>query len=125
MYDTLIMLKPGATFATDDLHRIVSDVAKSGQAKVERSGGQIRLVADGGFIEIGSNDAPHVLQESDEIAKRFSIPCQGCSKRFEMTSEDPEMDLFNDYLMINEQLQSTGLFTIFDTQECKFLFGEG
>lgn len=32
------------------------------------------------------------------------------------------MELFNDYLLINERLHETGKFIIFDTQGCKLLF---
>jgi hypothetical protein len=63
-----------------------------------------------------------VVNESNEIAERFGVPSQGCRTRFEMSGNDPDMTLFNDYLLINERLQAMGNFVIFDMQECKLLF---
>jgi hypothetical protein len=41
-----------------------------------------------------------------------------------MTGDDPDRELFNDFLLINEHLQATGNFVIFDAQECKLLFDD-
>ena len=41
-----------------------------------------------------------------------------------MGGDDVEMTLFNDYLLINERLQKTGHFVIFDPQEGKLLYHE-
>ena len=106
----------------DDLHQIVSDVAASRGYVVERDVGHIRLVAGAASLVIGWSTAPHVVDESNEIAEQFAIPCAGCHTRLEMSGDDPDMELFNDYLLINERLQETGQAVIFDTQECKLLF---
>ena len=39
-----------------------------------------------------------------------------------MSGDDPNMELFNDYLLINESLKATGSVVIFDPQEEKLLF---
>ena len=39
-----------------------------------------------------------------------------------MNGEDADMDLFNDYLLVNERLDATGHFFVFDPTEGK-LFG--
>lgn len=122
MYNTLIMLKPGASFTVDELHALVVDVMKSGEAVVEREGSHVRVTAASGSLDIAWHNAAHVVEESDEIAERFGVPSHGCKSRFEMAGDDPDMELFNDYLLINERLQASGKFVIFDTQECKLLF---
>ena len=122
MYDTLIMLKPDAAFTVDELHALVVDVVKSGEAAVERKGSHVRVAARSGWLDIAWHNSGYVLEESNEIAERFSVPSQGCRARFEMAGDDPDMELFNDYLVINERLQATGKFVIFDTQERKLLF---
>lgn len=124
MYDTLIMLKPGSSFTADDLHRLLLDVTQSGAVSVEREGDRFRVFAGTGQLDIGRNDAAYVAEESTDIAEKFGIPSRGCHSRFEMTGDDPDMELFNDYLLINERLQATGKFVIFDTYECKLLFEE-
>lgn len=125
MYDTLIMLKPGSSFTVDDLHDLVVTAVAGGSECVERQADLIRVTAGSGWLKIGWNDAPHVLEESNEIAEQLSVPCRGCVIRFEMSGDDPEMDLFNVYLIINKNLQSTGCFVIFDAQEGKLLFDDG
>jgi hypothetical protein len=122
MYDTLIMLKPDASFTVDELHALVVDVMNSKAAAVEREGNHVRVTTGSGSLDIVWHNAGHVVEESNEIAERFGVPSQGCRARFEMAGDDPDMELFNDYLLINERLQDTGKFVIFDTQECKLLF---
>src|SRR5262245_24061317 len=122
MYDTLIMLKPDASFTVDELHAIVGDVMKTGAAAVEREGSLVNVTAGSGSLDIAWHNEAHVVEESNEIAERFGVPSQGCRARFEMAGDDPEMELFNNYLLINERLQETGKFVIFDAQECKLLF---
>jgi hypothetical protein len=122
MYDTLIMLKPDASFSVDEVHALVVDVMNSEAAAVEREGSRVRVTTGSGSLDIVWDDAGHVVEESNEIAERFGVPSQGCRARLEMAGDDPDMELFNDYLLINERLQATGKFVIFDTQECKLLF---
>ncbi len=122
MYDTLIMLKPDASFTPDGLYELVAGVVTSNEAQLSREGKGVRIAIGDSWIEIAWNPSGYVRVESDEIADRFSIPCRGCHRRFEMTGDDPTMDLFNDYLLINERLQATNDFVIFDSQECKLMF---
>lgn len=122
MYDTLIMLKPEASFTVDQLYALVMEVVASGEAIVERDVEAIRITTDSATLNIDWNDDAHVIEESHEIAAEFGVPSQGCPARFEMAGDDPDMDFFNDYLIINEKLQATGKFVIFDTQEGRLLF---
>ncbi|MEZ6142192.1 MAG: hypothetical protein R3B84_16650 [Zavarzinella sp.] len=125
MYDTLIMLKPSASFSVDEMLEVVQGVAATGDGSVERIGSTIRRVTSAGHIEIVPNSSGYVIEESNEIAERFDIPCHGCATRYEMSGEDADMELFNDYLIINERLQELGRFVIFDSQECKLMFDDG
>lgn len=122
MYDTLIMLKPGASFAVDELHALVVEVVDGGEAAVEREGGVIRIAAGDGVLTIEWDNAAHVVDESNEIAEQYGVPSRGCAARLVMSGDDPDMDLLNDYALINERLHATGKFVIFDTEECKLLF---
>jgi len=123
MYETIIMLKPEATFTVDELQTVVERVAQTGKRSVvQRKGSTVRVTQGKAILDICWNNSAHVLTESNEIAKRFGIPSQGCRGRFEMRADDPDMDLFNDYLIINEHLEETGKFVIFDIHERKLLF---
>jgi hypothetical protein len=122
MYDTLIMLKPNASFTIDELYTLVIEVMKTGSAAVERGDSWVRVTAGSGSIDIAWHNSAYVIEESNEIAGCFGVPSQGCRARFKMTGDDPGMELFNDYLLINKRLQATGKFVIFNTQEGKLLF---
>lgn len=122
MYETLIMLKPGTSFSVDEMNSLVVRVSQRGRTVVNRERSQIYIRSGSNLLNISWNNLPHVVEESDEIAERFNIPSQGCVARFEMYGDDADMELFNDYLIINEQLQATGKFVIFDSAECKLMF---
>ena len=122
MYDTLILLKPGAAFSVDEMLEVVQSMAATGGGSVTRKGSAVRLTTPAGHIEITLNSSSYVVEESNDIAERFDIPCRDCTTRYEMSGEDTDMELFNDYLIINERLQKLGRFVIFDPQECKLMF---
>ena len=122
MYDTLVMLKPGSTFTVEEMLEVVQKVAAGGVGSVTRTGSTIRLETAAGYFELTLNTSDYVIEESNEIAQQFGIACRDCASRFEMTGQDSDMELFNDYLIINERLQALGKFVIFDTQECKLMF---
>lgn len=122
MYESLIMLKRNTTFFLDDLEIMVREVAASSAGTIERRNTSIILKSADAFLQIDFNNAPHVIEESKEIAKNCNIACAECVSRFEMYGDDLEMELFNDYLLINERLNDTGKFFIFDQIEGK-LFG--
>jgi hypothetical protein len=122
VYETLAILKPTATFSLDDLERIVRDVAASGDAEVSRSGRTVRIVRGEAYLEISENSDDYVPEECNEIADQLSIPRQNFPKRYEFAAEDPDMELFNDYLLVAERLQKTGNFVIFDRNQGKLLF---
>lgn len=124
MYDTLARLKPGESFTVEDLHRLVVEVTRATSAAVERTNQLVSVTLKGGRLDIGWSNAAHVLEESNEIAEQFGAASRGCKGRFEMAGNDPAMELFNSYLLINERLQKTGKFVIFDTQECTFPFDD-
>jgi|GEM_PF-3040314 len=125
MYDTLIMLHPGTSFSVDEMLEVVQSVAATSDGSVELSGSTVRLATSAGHIDITPNSSDYVVEESNEIAERFDIPCRDCAARYEMSGEDAGMELFNDYLIINERLQTLGKFVIFDPQECKLMFEDG
>jgi len=119
MYETLIMLKPEASFSLDDLEQLVRKlVSKS----VERKASAVILSLDSSYLQIDYSNASHVIEESREMAERYSLNCQDCAERFEMHADDMDMDFFNDYLVINEHLEKTNKFIIFDPNQGK-LFG--
>jgi hypothetical protein len=122
MYETFAMLKPAAAFSLQDLERVVAEVANSGDATVSRSGKTLRMIIGDAVLEIAENSDGYVLEESNEIASRFAIACQNCRLRYEFAAEDPDMDLFNDYLLVAERLNKTGQFVIFDCNQSKLLF---
>lgn len=124
MYAILAMIKDGVRFSSDDLHDVLLDITRTGKASLTRNGNLFHLVSGDGTLDLAIANEPHVEIESNEIAESYSIPCQGSCSRIEMSGDDPDMELFNDFLLINERLQATGNFVIFDPQECKLFFDD-
>ena len=68
------------------------------------------------------NSDDYVPNECNEIADLLSIPRQNFPTRYEIAAEDPELELFNDYLLVAERLQMTKKFVKFDRNKGKLLF---
>jgi hypothetical protein len=119
MYETLIMIRPGEEFSLEDIERLVRDVISPGKAKVGRGTDCVFVESGDSYIWIGLNHDSYVIEESREIAREFGVDCAECASCFEMFGNDPDMGLFNYYLFINEDLEETGKFVVFDPIEGK------
>lgn len=124
MYQTIAMLKPGYAFSVADMHEFVKEVASSGSGNLSQSGNTSRLSLSANYLTIGFSDAPHVAVESKELADTDGLPCGQSTNRIEICGEDPDMDLFNDYLIIAEKLHGTGKFVVYDLVAGKLMFPE-
>jgi hypothetical protein len=123
MYEVLAMIKPGSAFTPDEMAAILQAACGRLGRDVRRQGSRFTITAEGAEICLELSEASHVVVESNEIAEKFGIPCAGCVARYEMSGDDPDMVLFDDYLLINEGLEETGRFVLFDPHECRLLFG--
>lgn len=123
MYDLLIMLKPGAKFSRDEMLSVAYSVAQSGTGTVGIWGDAIRIEDGAAYLQLEFSNEPHVAEESQEIAESFGIGCAGCTSRYEMSGNDPELDLMNDQILLCERLEETGRFILFDPA-AGTLFGE-
>ncbi len=114
MYETLIMLKPDQQFSMTEMEQLVQDVCSNGQAQVSLSGETLHVEDSGAVLMISFSDGDWVAEEAQELAQRKNLPTQGVTVRYEMNGRDEDMQLYNDYLLINERLDATGKFIIFD-----------
>ena len=114
MYETLMMIKPGGEFSMQAMAALVSEVCRSGDAQVKHDKGGIKVSLQNASLMINFSDEDWVAIESQEIAARFSLPVSGCRARFEMSGRDDDLLLYNEYLLINERLEDTGLFVVLD-----------
>jgi hypothetical protein len=119
VYETLLMLKPGQSFTPKEMAALVREVSAAGEGRFESQRGSCAIRAQDAYLQIDFADGVHIKQESGEIAAEFGIPCANCTVRYEMEGNDPDMQFFNDYLLINEKLYVTGKFVIFDQVEGK------
>lgn len=120
MYQSFALISPQSNFSWDALDREFR--RRLAGMRIVRSGTRLRL-GDGAWeLKFVLNNAPAVLQESQEIAQRFG---QGrpdrdviatCATRLEISGDaDPRMDHCNDYILATECLKAfTGVF-LFDT----------
>jgi hypothetical protein len=123
MYDVLMMIRPGTMFSRDEMLSVVTDVARSGTGAVRVVGDSIRIELGSAFLQVDFDHAPHVLEESREIAETLGIDCAASVARFVMFGDDPGMDLFNEHVLICERLEETGRFVLFDSAQ-ETLFGQ-
>jgi len=82
------------------------------------------MTAGEACLEIRENSDSYVPEECHEIADQLSLPCREFRTRYEIAGKDPDMELFNDYLLLAERLQKTGQFVVFDCNRGKLLFDD-
>lgn len=114
MYEALVMLKPGNTFSVDEMEALVKKVTA---ATVRRESDSVIVETESAGFDIDYNDEPYVVEESIEITGDSGIDCYASTVRFEVQGEDPEMELFNDYLLVMETLDKMDKFVIYDPTE--------
>lgn len=61
-----------------------------------------------------------MLEESNEIAEMFNIPCKGSRSRYEIEGEAQDDELFNDFIILTDMLVAKGL-VLFDSANGKQL----
>jgi hypothetical protein len=111
MYHAFGLLQPGSDFTLEEAERRLR--AKFSGYSVTRDGGLVAVAKDDWEITLGLNAAPHVIDESADLAERLAGVEDGadiaaCAQRVEVSSDtpDPMMDHFNDFLFVIEVLQS-------------------
>jgi hypothetical protein len=89
---------------------------------------QTLALSDGWEIRIGLNDEAHVIEESQEIVEEFGASrpdadrLATANRRFEVSTDpDPDMDRFNDYVLVLETLMSFEGAAAFDPQAGEFV----
>lgn len=82
------------------------------ELKVQHS---LKFSSSDGWLEFSYSDKNWVKEESDEIAKEYEVPCAGCVRRIEVNGNNKDMELFNDFLLGIEAVQSLGDAIAFDT----------
>jgi hypothetical protein len=118
MYEVMAMVKAGHSFSMAELEATLRKLAKAGDATVEKVDDQtLVLHLEEGVLEITRNADERVRLESDEIAEEFDMDCAGSSVRYETSGDDPDLELFNDFVILMEWLEATGHFAIFDPNE--------
>lgn len=117
MYEVIALFKPEMTVQLKDVVVIAEQVAAKGDARVAKNENSV-IIEDGeAQLILEFSDAPHVIEEANEIAELFDVPCQGCKSRVEMSGYDPDMVLINDYTMLIERLAKNENVILFDPVE--------
>jgi hypothetical protein len=111
MYSAFGLLTPDSDFTMAEAARRLS--AKFPSLAVEMKADTLVVSSAEWEIHLTLNKSPMVLEESRNIAEHIggaedAKDIAACDRRVELTSDipDPEMDHFNDYLLVIEVLQS-------------------
>jgi len=117
MYTTLAMLKPGATLAMREIAEIVEAACEIASHGLDENENGLMIRSEGCTLHVSLEHGDDVAIESDEIATRYALPCKGSNRRLSIwADDDPDMDLFNHWLILVEGLKKTGNFVLFDPE---------
>jgi hypothetical protein len=114
-YEAFILLPPNSAASLEQAEVRLLNFYKNNErsVKTQRYEKKLDLIIDGWICHIYLNRQPHVLAESKEMAETFAsdradkIAISGCDRRFEIICQpDPDLDYFNDYLFVLEELGS-------------------
>lgn len=120
MYETVIMVKAGRVFTYEEIDAIVHEVSGSDKRRLEVTSGSWIIHTGSNYLpylRIDHHVAPHIKEESQELARNFGLDCAHCVDRYEMEGNDPDTALFNDFLLITEKLHQTGKLIVFDAAQ--------
>jgi hypothetical protein len=111
MYQAYLLLEPSTDFTFDAAANRLAQ--KFPSFEVTRANNGLILSSEDWEISLRMNSGPEVVEESHRIAEHISGQDDGrdiasIDRRVEIASDvpDPEMDHFNDYLMVIETLQT-------------------
>jgi hypothetical protein len=130
MYESLVLVDPEAAVTAGQLASELRRFYAGAQdaPEIVQSGETVSLQWSDYMLEVGESHAPHVLEESAEIAAERAAAhpdkerIARCACRFEISGpEDPDMDHFNDYLFVGEALARLGRVYRFEQASGEFL----
>lgn len=111
MYHAYGLLTPDSDFTLAAAAKKL--VARFPGFEVAHNDRQIKLARDDWEMYLTLQEGPEVLEESIQIADHIGgadeeLGIAKCNRRVDVVTDvpDPEMDHFNDYLMVIEELQS-------------------
>jgi hypothetical protein len=127
-YRLLVMLADDTDFTLEEFEKRLKKNKPLSEAKVERDGDSIKITIDKFSFDIGVSSEPSVVEESAEIAAQFASDRKdkskiaACKRRIEFEShDDPNLDYFNDYLFVTEEIEAFKGVYIFDPQAGEFV----
>ena|SRR5215510_3775574 len=129
-YRTLALIPPDVQIVFSDVVRTVNKTfASESTTKITATANLITLYFnDRWSFYIEWDSGRNVLEESHEIAQRFSVSAEqaqriaSCDCRISTSADDdPNMDYFNDYIFVLETLESFEGVILFDPDTGLFI----
>jgi|SRR5947207_8870631 len=106
---------------------MVATLAQLTGVRVEQmSGSHVIVREDNWPIDVYLSEAPHVFDESRELAQRFATRPESariatCDRRIEVSYEpDPQMRYFNTWLLVTEKLSQLVHGIVYDLKSASF-----
>jgi hypothetical protein len=133
VYESLVLIDPEGSLGLEglaaELRRFYAkSSADQCPTEIKVTGSSLTLRWPYYRIDIHHSTAPHVLEESEEIADRWagSHPerdrISKCRERLEISGEDdPDMEYFNDCLFVGEAAERLTKVFRFDQASAEFL----
>lgn len=125
-YKAFGLLQDHSNFSLEVLHKHL--VKRFPATNIVRKDNCILLSQAGWTISVYLSEEAHVAQESEEIAEFLATYPQSneiskCKRRVEIISSDPDpnMDYFNDYIILCGILEEFQGVILFDPMSCKLM----
>lgn len=128
MYDALVLVDPSSPITFQDVEKVLRARSFSVPPAIQATADHLIVTLNGYHLKLWWAAGPHVRQESAELANEHAKghPARDrialCSTRIEVSGdEDMDMDYFNDYVFILEELEKIGTVYIFDVADESFM----
>ena len=105
MYDALIMLDNADRLTFETFVENVRKAAAAYEVEVAEGETLVTVSDDCATLRLSWEESPHVVVESNEIAEQFGGRCENSARRIVTHGDDPDMELFNVWLFIVQDLQ--------------------
>ena len=129
-YKAYIFLPDISTVNLGEVKSILSNSFRDDERSVsiKKDDDKVALLIEDWKCSIYSNADASVLEEAIELAENFARnqvekdEIKNCSKRLEvMCDEDPEMDFFNDYLTVIQELGNIKNAKVWEQAQQEFI----
>lgn len=126
MYESLIMIDKRSSISFDTLvNQIKEKYSSIDNTSIVVENEKLDITIRGWRLSVDYSEDSHVVEESkglaDQLVGELKTKVGTCTSRFEVSSdEDENMDFFNEYCILQQEIEELGTVYIFDCVSGEF-----